>query len=117
MSFDYSRVLEITTLGVSAATNTLITNGSGRKYIRNLIIHNTHSTDVTVYLFNVPNGSGAIGLSSASNQFLRTTLVAYDTLLLEIPAPGIILIDPFDSIQGYASVAGVITVQMYGGTE
>jgi hypothetical protein len=117
MSFDYLRVLEITTLGVSAATNTLITNTSGKKYIRNVIIHNTHSTDVTVWLFNVPNGSGAIGSSSSSNQFLRTTLVAYDTLLLEIPPPGVILVDPYDSIQGYASVADVVTIQMYGGYE
>jgi len=115
--FDYSRVLEITTLNASGSPNILINNSGGKTYIRNVILHNTYSSDVIVWLFNVPNATGTTGLLGTSNQFLRTTLVAYDTLLLEIPAPGIMLVDQYDSIKGYASIAGVVTVQMYGGYE
>jgi hypothetical protein len=117
MAFDYNRVLETVSLAVSGANNALITNGTGRKYIRNIILHNTHTSDVIVKLFNVANNGAAVGSSSSANQFLNSTLVASDTLILEIPAPGIMLVDQYDSIQGYADIASKITIQMYGGTE
>jgi hypothetical protein len=115
--FDYTRITEITRLGNEEYPSVLVTNTTGKKYIRNVIIHNTYSTDVIIWLFNVSNETGSIGVPNPANQFLRTTLVAYDTLLLEIPAPGIMLVDQYDSIQGYASVENVVTIQMYGGYE
>ena len=117
MAFDYNRILEITSLGVSGASNTLVTNGTGRKYIRNIILHNTHTADVIVKLFNVPNNDAVIGSSSSANQFLQSSLVAGDTLIIEIPAPGVMLVDQYDTIQGYADIASKITIQIYGGTE
>jgi hypothetical protein len=118
MSFDYSRVLEITSLAVSASTNTLVTNTApGKKYIRNIILHNTHTSDVVVSLFNVPNSGGVVGTSSTANQFLKATLPADDTVMIEVPAPGIMLVDDFDTIQGYADIASKVTAQMYGGAE
>jgi hypothetical protein len=112
MAFTYSRLKETAYLGDTTGT-ALVEHSSGFTYIRLIILYNSDSSARTVSLYNVPDGA-AVG---NSHQFFGASLDAAQTVMLEFPAPGIMLKDNLDRIWGKASVASKVTVQIYGATE
>lgn len=116
MAYDHARLCEITTLGTSAAA--VATNGSSQKtYVRLIVLHNTHTSGVQATLHIVPDSGGSVGTVAAANRFYSETLAVGDTREIAFALPGLLLTDLNDTIQGLASVAGVVTVQAYGGRE
>ena len=116
MSFAYSRLKEIGYLSDSAAA--VVTNAaSTTTYIRSIILHNTHTSALTVTLYNVPDNAGAVGTAASANQFYDESIGASDIVMLEFPAPGIVLEDTNDTIQGVCGTASKVTIQAYGGSE
>lgn len=111
MAFAYARLKEIAYLPGSAAAQ--ITNSSGKTFVRLIILHNTHTSALSVTLYNVPNGDSA----GAANQFFKESIGADDTVMLEFPVPGLVLSDASDTIQGLCGTADKVTIQAYGGTE
>jgi hypothetical protein len=116
MAFAYKRLLEITTLPNSAAA--VFTNAAaGASYIRSITLHNANTSAEAVILYNVPNNGGATGAAAATNQIFQRTMPAGETIILEWPAPGLVLDDAFDSIQGVTTTASKVTIQIMGGDE
>ena len=121
MAFAYSRLTEITT--IAAAAGALYANpASTTTYIRSIIIHNTHTAAEDVILYNVPDGAGVpdpteVGTAGATNQFFKKSMQPNDIVMLEFPAPGLILEDENDTIQGVTDTASKVTIQIMGATE
>lgn len=116
MAFAYARLTEINYIADAAAAE--YTNpASTTTYVRSIILHNTHSSDLAVTLYNVPDNSEAVGTAAVANQFYKETIAANDTLMLEFPAPGLVLTDTNDTIQAVCGTADKVTIQIFGGTE
>jgi len=116
MAFDYSRLTEITTIAVSAAS--VYANPADTKsYVRQLILHNGNTTNEDVILYNVPDNAAAVGTAGATNIFYKENMAANDTTILDFGAPGIILEDTNDTIQAVTDTASKVTIQIYGGVE
>lgn len=116
MAFDYLRIAEITQLGNSAGT--LYANPSSKKtYLRLIVLHNTNTTSETVRLYIVPDSSGSEGTAGDANKFYQGIIAPNDTVVLEFPAVGLMLVDVNDTIQGYSTTASKVSVQIYGGQE
>lgn len=116
MAFDYLRIQEIAQLGNSAGT--LYANPSSKKtYIRLIVLHNTNTTSETVRLYLVPDSSGSEGSAGDANKFYQGTISPNDTVIMEFPTVGLMLIDTNDTIQGYSTTASKVTCQIYGGQE
>jgi hypothetical protein len=82
-------------------------------YIRSVILHNTHSSEVTVNLHNVPNNAGAIGTATTSNRFFSRVLKNTETIEFGFYYP-ITLIDANESLQASSSVNNVVTILISG---
>lgn len=116
MAFAYDRLTEITTLATSAGA--VYTNAASMiTYIRLIIIHNTYTAAEAVSLYCVPDNAGAVGTAGNMNKFFYESIPANDTRILEFPAPGIVLKDTNDTIQGSTTTASRVTIQIYGGNE
>jgi len=116
MSFDYSRLCEITT--VASTVGSVYTNPSSTKsYIRLIILHNTSSTSETVVLYNVPDSGGSLGTAGDTNKFYYESITANSTSIIDLGTPGLILQDTNDSIQAVTTTASKVTIQIMGGTE
>jgi hypothetical protein len=124
MAFTYTRLLEGTTLTTSLASP-LITNPAGTtKYIRGIILCNYHATNSSqVKLFNVPDNGGAIRSASAPYQIFGTwsgsvtNIDAGQTVILEFPAPGLMLKDQNDTFYGSSSESNAVSIQIFGAQE
>jgi|WetSurSiteA1Bulk_404760.scaffolds.fasta_scaffold08911_4 hypothetical protein len=120
MAFDYSRLAEGVKLAPTASgAVACVTNPSTTTtYIRMIVVHNVNSTTETVSLYNVPDSGGSVGTASdTTNRFYKEDLPAGATRILEFQAPGIVLIDTNDTIQGVCSVYEKVLVWAYGGAE
>jgi len=117
MAFNYAKLAEAELLDNSGVT--IFTNpASITTYIRSIIFHNINTIAETVSLYNVPDSAGSAGtLSDTANRIYKEELEAGDTRLLEFPAPGLILTDENDTIQGLCTVDDKVIVYMYGGQE
>ena len=115
-TFSYSRLLEITTIANSVGA--VFTNPASQiTYIRNIILHNANTATEVVTLWNVPDSGGSAGTAGDTNKFFKKTLAVDETVILEFPAPGIVLENTNDTIQADCDTASKVTIQMYGGKE
>jgi hypothetical protein len=117
MSFAYAKLSEAVLL--TSAGNTTFTNPtSTTSYIRMIIIHNVNTSAETVSLYNVPDSGGSAGtLSDTENRFYKESLDAGATRIIEFPAPGLVLTDENDTIQGSCTVDSKVIIWAYGGQE
>ena len=116
MAFAYKRVLEITTLPAAAAS--VYANPAATTiYIRGIILHNGNTVTEVVKLYNVPDDAGVVGTAAVTNEMYSESIIAGATTILEFSAPGIMLTDTNDSIQGATTNADKVTIQILGATE
>jgi len=102
---------------VPSSTASRYSNPSSTKsYIRSVILHNTHTSDVTVSLYNVPDSSGSVGTAATSNKFFSRLLKNNETVEFGFFYP-ITLVDTNDSLQADASVNNVVTILINGDTD
>jgi len=116
MAFAYARVLEITTLPAAAAS-VYANPAATTTYIRGIILHNGNTVTEAVKLYNVPDNAGAVGTAAVTNEMYSEGMIAGATTILEFSAPGIMLTDENDSIQGVTTNANKVTIQLLGATE
>ena len=116
MAFEYDRLTEITTLATAAAA--VFTNPAAQTtYIRSIEIHNGNTSAEAVKLYDVPDNAGAVGTAATTNEFYSETLLAGATRLIEYEAPGKILKDENDTIQGVTDTVSKVTLSIMGGKE
>ena len=82
--------------------------------ITNIMLHNTHTSALTVYLYHVPDSAGSPGTAGVTNIFYQQSIAAYDTVLLGREDLGIWMVDTGDTIQGYAGTASKVNYFIYG---
>ena len=93
----------------------LVTVAAGYDYcITNIMLHNTHSSALTVYLYHVPDSAGSPGTAGATNIFYQQSIAAYDTVLWGREDLGIWMIDTGDTLQGYCGTASKVNYFIYG---
>lgn len=116
MAFNYSRLADVTTLSDSAAA--VYTNPSSTtSYVRVIMLHNTNSSTESVKIYQVPDVANAVGTASNANKIYEEVLNPNDTRIIEIEAPGLMLTDENDTIQGESSTASKVVITITGGTE
>ena len=116
MSFSYDRLTDVTTIASSAGA--LFTQPSSQvTYIRLIIMHNANTTAEAVVLYDVPDSTGSVGTAGVTNRFFSATLQPGETVMIEFAAPGKILKDTNETIQGATTTASKVTFAMYGGKE
>lgn len=116
MALNRARLADIQYVADSAGA--LITNASGDKtWIRAIIIHNGNTTAESVQLYNVPDNAASVGTAGVSNIFFNQSIAANQTVVVEIPGPGLVLEDTNDTIQGVTTTASKVTVMFAGDTE
>ncbi len=115
MAFDYSRLVEITTIANAAAA--VYDHASGTAYGRLIIIHNGNTTVEVVKLYMVPNNAGAVGTAGATNIFFNQNVGVNETIFIEAKEPGLMFVDIHDSLQAVTTTASKVTIQVYGGAE
>jgi len=99
---------------VPLSVGTVYTNPADTTtYIRSVILHNTHSSEVTINLHNVPDTTGAIGTATTSNRFFSRVLKNAETLEFGFYYP-ITFIDTNESLQASSSVNNVVTILING---
>jgi len=103
---------------VTDSVTALFTNPAATtSYVRLIVLYNGNATSENIKVYNVPNNGGAVGTAGTANAFENLTLVANDTALLEFSGPGLVLTDQNDSIQGSATLASGVTIQIMGAQE
>ena len=121
MAFAYTSLLNssaiITT--VASTVGSLYTHGSSpaTAYVRSITLHNTNTTVESVDIHLVPNSGGALGTAAVTNKIFAAEMAADATIILEFPAPGLMLTALNDSIQGVTTTVSKVTVAITGGTE
>lgn len=116
MSFDYKRLVPITT--IPSSVGVIYTNPTGKKsYVRLIQIHNTNTTIETVKLYNVPDSTGSVGTAGVTNKFYEYGVSANETIQIEYAPPGLMLEDVNDTIQAVTTTASKVTIEITGGVE
>lgn len=116
MAFTYSRLTEITTISDSAAS--VYSNPSSTtSYLRQILLHNTSSSEETVELWVVPDSGGLEGTAADANKIYEETLPSGATRMIEFAPPGYILEDENETLQAAASTASVVTISVMGAVE
>ena len=86
-----------------AATTTFVTS---------ILLHNTHSSALTVTLYRVPDVATAVGTAAAGNQFFVRSMPAYETFVINDMT--MILGDTNDTIQATCGTASKVTMFIDG---
>jgi len=116
MAFEYSRLVDVTTIAASAAS--IYANpASTTSYVRLINIHNSNTTAETVILYQVPDSGGSLGTAGDTNIIFEEELAADATRIIEYAVPGLMLVDENDSIQGETTTASKVTITITGATE
>lgn len=116
MAFAYGKLAEITTIAGAAAA--IYTNPAATTtYIRGIIIHNGNTTVETVILYKVPDATGSVGTAATANEMYYEVMAPRSTTTIEFPAPGLMLTDVNDTIQGTTTTASKVSIQFIGATE
>ena len=103
------------TATTSGTAEVMATNPTTYDYVIDYImILNTHSSSVIVYLYQVDDNAGAVGTLAATDQFLEYTLASKETLLLGREDVMIVMEDTNDTIKGYAGTTAVLNYWIYG---
>ena len=108
---------ELNTLILIADTaGSHLTCGSGETiHVQGIMLHNTHSSALTVILYKVPNSSGSLGTAAAGNQFYEQELAADKTVMInDIP---LYLWEENDSIQAVCGTASKVNIFIEGAVQ
>ena len=98
-------------------TPTPVYVGTNKKtYVKEILIHNVHTTFVTVKLYYVADNAGQIGTATPANRLINLVIAANDTVNIWYEYP-LILSDINDAIFGEADVANRINVLLLGDRE
>ena len=111
MSFDYKKLSPGKLIADS--NTTVVTNGSGKTFIKTIIMHNSGGADTVVKLNDVLSGVAEDTVSI----FYNDTIEAGSTVFLELPYPGIILDATGDKLTAIADLTNMVNVRVYGGEE
>lgn len=119
MAFQYKRLCATTI--ITGSNVAVVTNGENETtYVRTVILFNYHATEtVTVRLYNVPAG-GSPGVGNqifGTNVSGETNLDPGQTVIWEIPIPGLILETQGDTLQVSASTGSRANITVIGATE
>jgi len=120
MAFAYTSLLDGGIIDTLPSTvGALYTHGASpaTAYVRSITLHNTNTTAEDVDIHLVPNSGGALGTAGVTNKIFAAAMDADATIILEFPAPGLMLTATNDSIQGVTTTASKVTVAITGGTE
>ena len=79
-----------------------------------IMVFNTHSSAVTIYLYQVNDNAGSVGTLAATDQFFQYALAAYETLLLGRNDIMLIMTDTNDTLKAYASITAKLNYWVYG---
>jgi len=79
-----------------------------------IMIFNTHSSAVTIYLYQVDDNALQVGTLAATDQFFQYALAAYETLLLGRQDIMLVMSDTNDTLKAYASVTAKLNYWVYG---
>jgi len=116
MAFAYGKLISPTTIAAGAAA--LYANAaSTTTYIRGIVLHNGNSTAETVILYNVPDSTESAGTAATANELYYEVMPARSTTTLEFPAPGLVMTDKNDTLQGTTTTASKVTINLIGATE
>ena len=112
MSLSYPKLADIQFVPSSAGT--LYANPAATKtYIRGLILFNGNTSSELVKLYNVPDSAAVAGTAAAGNQFEEYTMIAKENLIIDFKYP-VVLSDENDTLQGSATTASKVTIQILG---
>jgi len=101
------------TILLTAAAAAHFTNAADNTaHLTGMILHNTHSAGLLVYVYIVPNNGGSVGTAAAGNQIFRRTIDAYETF--PINDLTFYLTSENDTIQAYAATASKVTLYLEG---
>ena len=103
------------TATTSGTAQVIVTNPTGYDTVGDYImIFNTHTSAVTVYLYQVDDNALAVGTLAATDQFFEYALAAKETLLLGRQDIMIVMTDTNDTLQTYASVTAKLNYSVFG---
>jgi hypothetical protein len=116
MAFDHVKLADPQSLGSSVAS--VYANPSGKRtYITGVTIHNTNTTVESVELYVVPDNATAVGTATdVPHRVFKSNVAASDTVFFEAPAPGWVLSDQNDSLQGKSTTASKVNITLHGDT-
>ena len=118
MAFVYKQLYATTT--IAASNVAIVTNTTGKKYIRTVIFYNYHATNpVNVKLFNVAAGGSGVPANQifGTNVAGETNLDPGQTVIWEIPIPGLVLETNGATLQVWASAGTTANVTVIGAEE
>lgn len=104
---------------VPATAGVIYANPSGKhSYIKCITLCNGGSTTETVKLYRVSDNAGAVGTASdTANITHKLSLLAGQTVMIEVPGQGWVLEDTNDSIQAVTTTANTVTIAIDGAEE
>lgn len=90
-----------------------VTNASGKTtFVSGIYLYNTHSGDVEVSVYVVPNNAGAVGSAATGNLIYKRTLPAgEDDIINDLP---LILDGTNDTIQAVADTDKKVNLFIFG---
>jgi len=110
-----SKLIEV--LQISSTVGSVYSNPSSTKtFIKSVLIFNSHSDNVLLKIYNVPDSSTSLGTAAITNQIIEKDLLSKETFEWVLSYP-LTLTDQNDSIQAVASVNNVLNIQIYGDKE
>lgn len=101
----------------SGSADTIVTNPTATDtLITSIVLHNTHTSAVTVTLCHVEDSTGSVGTDAVTNEFFQQSIAASDTVFLSAKGGDAIIIleDTNDTLQAYASTADKVNIFVYG---
>lgn len=112
MTLQKAKLTEV--LQVSSSAGSVYANPSSTKtFIKSILVFNSHSSDVVLKLYNVPDSTGSLGTAATANQVLEKTLISKESFEWSLNYP-LTLTDTNDSIQAQANITDVLNIQIYG---
>ncbi len=109
-TFDW---LNDTNLVISSTTETIYANPENTTtHIMSILLHNTHSSAVTVTLYWVPDSTGFAGTAASGNQFFYRSLKPYETFVINDIDK--VLGDYNDTLQALAGTDAKVTIFVDG---
>ena len=117
--FDYKKIFSSSLEASVASTNGRLVQGEEgyQKFIKLIILHNINTTTETIELFYVPTDASVAAETRDSHKIWQLELSADETMMLEMPVPGIILDEADCYLKGKSTTTDKVSIQIYGGVE
>ena len=105
-----------TTIRIAATAAAHVTAGANETlHITGILLHNSHSSSLTVTLYCVPDSGGSAGTASEANQFYKKTLTALQTVVIN--DLNFYLADEGDTLQAVCGTANKVNILVMGAIE